>query len=62
MTGRIFNVHGGYINRRRRMAGRPERQQEGTLGILEKGLSDVIPDLVAKAGPTTDITGTIPEL
>jgi hypothetical protein len=25
-------------------------------------LTDVIPDLVAKAGPTTDITGTVPEL
>jgi NAD(P)-dependent dehydrogenase (short-subunit alcohol dehydrogenase family) len=60
VTGRIFNVHGGYISVAEGWRAGPSVDKKARWDPAE--LSDVIPDLVAKAGPTTDITGTVPEL
>jgi len=60
VTGRIFNVHGGYISVAEGWRAGPSVNKKARWDPAE--LSDVIPDLVAKAGPTTDISGTIPEL
>jgi NAD(P)-dependent dehydrogenase (short-subunit alcohol dehydrogenase family) len=60
VTGRIFNVHGGYISVAEGWRAGPSVDKKARWDPAE--LTDVIPDLVAKAGPTTDITGTVPEL
>jgi NAD(P)-dependent dehydrogenase (short-subunit alcohol dehydrogenase family) len=60
VTGRIFNVHGGYISVAEDRPAGPSVNKRARWDPAE--LSQVIPDLVAKAGPTTDISGTIPEL
>jgi NAD(P)-dependent dehydrogenase (short-subunit alcohol dehydrogenase family) len=60
VTGRIFNVHGGYISVAEGWRAGPSVNKKARWDPAE--LSGVIPDLVAKAGPTTDITGTVPEL
>jgi NAD(P)-dependent dehydrogenase (short-subunit alcohol dehydrogenase family) len=60
VTGRIFNVHGGYISVAEGWRAGPSVNKKARWDPAE--LSQVIPDLVAKAGPTTDISGTIPEL
>jgi NAD(P)-dependent dehydrogenase (short-subunit alcohol dehydrogenase family) len=60
VTGRIFNVHGGYISVAEGWRAGPSVDNKARWDPAE--LSGVIPDLVARAGPTTDITGTIPEL
>jgi hypothetical protein len=60
VSGRIFNVHGGHISVAEGWRAGP-RVDSG--GLWEPSdLSDVIPDLVARAGPTTDISGTLPDL
>ncbi len=60
VTGRIFNVHGGYISVAEGWRAGPS---------IDKGahwepgeLTEVILDLVGRAGPTTDIAGTLPDL
>jgi NAD(P)-dependent dehydrogenase (short-subunit alcohol dehydrogenase family) len=60
VTGRIFNVHGGYISVAEGWRAGPSVDKKARWDPAE--LSGVIPDLVAKAGPTTDISGTVPEL
>jgi NAD(P)-dependent dehydrogenase (short-subunit alcohol dehydrogenase family) len=60
VTGRIFNVHGGYISVAEGWRAGPSVNKKARWDPEE--LSGVIPDLVAKAGPTTDISGTVPEL
>jgi NAD(P)-dependent dehydrogenase (short-subunit alcohol dehydrogenase family) len=60
VTGRIFNVHGGYISVAEGWRAGPSVNKKARWDPAE--LSGVIPDLVAKAGPTTDISGTVPEL
>jgi NAD(P)-dependent dehydrogenase (short-subunit alcohol dehydrogenase family) len=60
VTGRIFNVHGGYISVAEGWRAGPSVNKKARWDPAE--LSGVMPDLVAKAGPTTDITGTVPEL
>jgi NAD(P)-dependent dehydrogenase (short-subunit alcohol dehydrogenase family) len=60
VTGRIFNVHGGYISVAEGWRAGPSVDKKAIWDPAE--LSDVIPDLVAQAGPTTDISGTLPEL
>ncbi len=60
VTGRIFNVHGGYISVAEGWRAGPSVDRGGQWDPAE--LTDVIPDLVARAGPTTDISGTLPDL
>jgi len=60
VTGRIFNVHGGYISVAEGWRAGPSVDKGTRWDPAE--LSDVIPDLVAKAARTTDSTGTVPEL
>ncbi len=60
VTGRIFNVHGGYISVAEGWRAGPS-VDKGTRWD-PSDLSDVIPDLVGRAGPTTDISGTVPQL
>ncbi len=60
VTGRIFNVHGGYISVAEGWRAGPSVDNDGLWEPSE--LTDVIPDLVARAGPTTDISGTLPDL
>jgi NAD(P)-dependent dehydrogenase (short-subunit alcohol dehydrogenase family) len=60
VTGRIFNVHGGYISVAEGWRAGPSVNKKARWDPAE--LSQVIPDLVAKAGPTTDDSGTMPEL
>jgi len=60
VTGRIFNVHGGYISVAEGWRAGPSVNKKARWDPAE--LSGVIPDLVAKARPTTDISGTVPEL
>jgi hypothetical protein len=60
VTGRIFNVHGGYISVAEGWRAGPSVDKKAQWEVAE--LSSVIPDLVARAGPTTDITGTLPDL
>ena len=60
VTGRIFNVHGGYISVAEGWRAGPSVNKKARWDPAE--LSGVIPDLLAKAGPTTDISGTVPEL
>ncbi len=60
VTGRIFNVHGGYISVAEGWRAGPSVDKDG---LWEPGeLTDVITDLVDRAGPTTDISGTLPDL
>ncbi len=59
ITGRIFNVHGGYISVAEGWRAGPSVDKRGLWNPSE--LTGVIPDLVARAGPTTDITGTLPQ-
>jgi NAD(P)-dependent dehydrogenase (short-subunit alcohol dehydrogenase family) len=60
VTGRIFNVHGGYISVAEGWRAGPSVDKGGRWDPSE--LTGIIPDLVARAGPTTDITGTLPQL
>jgi hypothetical protein len=60
VTGRVFNVHGGYISVAEGWRAGPSVDKKAQWEVAE--LSSVIPDLVARAGPTTDITGTLPDL
>ncbi len=60
VTGRIFNVHGGYISVAEGWRAGPSVDKRGRWDPAE--LTDVIPGLLAEAGPTTDITGTLPDL
>lgn len=60
VTGRIFNVHGGYISVAEGWRAGPSVDKKGRWDPAE--LTDVIPGLVSDAGPTTDITGTLPDL
>ena len=60
VTGRVFNVHGGYISVAEGWRAGPSVDKKGLWDPAE--LTDVIPGLVAEAGPTTDITGTLPDL
>src|SRR6202035_4160766 len=52
VTGRIFNVHGGYISVAEGWRAGPSVNKKGLWNPAE--LSDVIPGLLAEAGPTTD--------
>ncbi len=60
VTGRVFNVHGGYISVAEGWRAGPSVDKKGLWDPAE--LTDVIPGLLAEAGPTTDITGTLPDL
>ncbi len=60
VTGRIFNVHGGYISVAEGWRAGPSVDKKGLWDPAE--LTEVIPGLLAEAGPTTDITGTLPDL
>ena len=60
VTGRVFNVHGGYISVAEGWRAGPSVDKRARWEPAD--LSEVVLDLVAKAGPTTDISGTIPEL
>ena len=51
VTGRIFNVHGGYISVAEGWRAGPSVDKKAQWEVAE--LSSVIPDLVARAGPTT---------
>jgi NAD(P)-dependent dehydrogenase (short-subunit alcohol dehydrogenase family) len=60
VTGRVFNVHGGYISVAEGWRAGPSVDKRGLWDPAE--LTDVIPGLLAGAGPTTDISGTLPDL
>jgi NAD(P)-dependent dehydrogenase (short-subunit alcohol dehydrogenase family) len=60
VTGRVFNVHGGYISVAEGWRAGPSVDKKGLWDPAE--LTGVIPGLLAQAGPTTDITGTLPDL
>ena len=60
VTGRIFNVHGGYISVAEGWRAGPSVDRGSHWEPDE--LTEVILDLVGRAGPTTDITGTLPDL
>jgi NAD(P)-dependent dehydrogenase (short-subunit alcohol dehydrogenase family) len=60
VTGRIFNVHGGYISVAEGWRAGPG-VDKGAHWEPEQ-LTEVVLDLVGRAGPTTDISGTLPEL
>src|SRR3984957_4815034 len=53
VTGRVFNVHGGYISVAEGWRAGPSVDNAGLWDPA--ALTDVIPGLVAEAGPTTDI-------
>ncbi len=60
VTGRVFNVHGGYISVAEGWRSGPSVDNAGLWDPA--ALTEVIPGLVAEAGPTTDISGTLPDL
>jgi NAD(P)-dependent dehydrogenase (short-subunit alcohol dehydrogenase family) len=60
VTGRIFNVRGGYISVAEGWRAGPSVDNHGLWDPAQ--LTGVIPDLVARAGPTTDISGTLPDI
>ena len=62
VTGRIFNWACMVATSAWPRDGGPDRVSTKRRVGIPVELSDVIPDLMAKAGPTTDIAGTVPAL